>query len=87
MQVQVFKRISNYTDKDGNEKSATNFFIECGDSLVPVEVKYFRNDEGQDPNYRTRKALLSAFAELLPEKSKNTEKGESGEKNEVENPN
>ena len=40
MQVNLFKRRVPYVDqKDGKEKIATNFFVSCGDILVPVEVK------------------------------------------------
>lgn len=69
MQVELFKRNVKYV-KDGEEKTATNFFVKLGDVLVPIEVKYFENKEtGDDKNYRTRKTLMSAFAGELPEKT------------------
>ena len=75
MQVNLFKRRVPYVDqKDGKEKIATNFFVSCGDILVPVEVKYFENKEtGRDDRYFERKTLLSAFADTLPERPKKDE--------------
>ena len=75
MQVNLFKRRVPYVDqKDGKEKIATNFFVSCGDILVPVEVKYFENKEtGRDDRYMERKTLLSAFADTLPERQKKEE--------------
>ena len=71
MQVQLFKKIGKYTDKnDGKEKQFTNFYIKCGDALVPIEVCYFPQAkfDNRDPNYNGRKQVLSAFAAILPEK-------------------
>lgn len=74
MQVNLFKRRVPYVDKDGENKIATNFFVSCGDILVPVEVKYFENKEtGRDDRYMERKTLLSAFADTLPERPKKDE--------------
>lgn len=74
MQVNLFKRRVPYVDKDGENKIATNFFVSCGDILVPVEVKYFENKEtGRDNWYMERKTLLSAFADTLPERPKKDE--------------
>ena len=42
MQVNLFKRRVPYVDKkDGKEKISTNFYVDCGGILVPVEAKYF----------------------------------------------
>ncbi|MDE6201539.1 MAG: hypothetical protein K2M47_06670 [Clostridiales bacterium] len=71
MQVQLFKKVGKYTDKnDGKEKTFTNFYVKCGDSLIPVEVCYFPQDkfDGRDPNYNGRKQVMSAFAVTLPDK-------------------
>ena len=74
MQVNLFKRRVPYVDKDGENKIATNFFVSCGDILVPVEVKYFENKEtGRDDRYMERKMLLSAFADTLPDRPKKDE--------------
>ena len=71
MQVKLYKRNVEYTTKEGEVKKATNYFVECGDVLVPVEVKFFEDKKtGEDKNYRTRRTLMSAFAEELPERKK-----------------
>lgn len=72
MQVQLFKKSGTYTDKkDGKEKRFVNFYLKCGDALIPVEIPYFPNErfDGRDPQYSGRKEVLSAFAAILPEKS------------------
>lgn len=70
MQVQLFKKMSNYKDQKGEEKTATNFMIKCGDYYIPIEVKYFAGKDGEgDPNFRARKMTLSAFADTLPKTS------------------
>ena len=79
-EAKLFKKLAKYTDKDGKEKTATNFFVQCGDVYVPVEVKYFEDKEtGQDYNYRSRKTLLSAFAETFPERDKDGKQGKTAE--------
>ena len=68
-QVSLLKKNGSYVNKDGEEKKVTNFFVRCGDVLVPIEVKYFESKEtGKDDRYRERRVLLSAFAEELPDK-------------------
>ena len=63
-QVSLLKKNGSYVNKDGEEKKVTNFFVRCGDVLVPIEVKYFESKEtGKDDRYRERRVLLSAFAE------------------------
>ena len=70
MQVKLFKKYGEYTTKEGEKKTATNYFLQCGDVLVPVEVKFFADKvTGEDKQYRTRRTLMSAFAEELPERS------------------
>ena len=72
--VKLFKKNVEYTNKDGEVKTATNYFVQCGNVLVPVEVKYFEDKEtGVDKHYATRKTLMSAFAEDLPERPKKQE--------------
>ena len=71
MQVKLYKRNVEYTTKEGEVKKITNYFVECGDVLIPVEVKFFEDKKtGEDKNYRTRRTLMSAFAEELPEREK-----------------
>ena len=76
-QVELYKQTGTYVNKDGVEKNFTNFYVKCGDELVPVTVKFFENDEGNDPRYAPRKAVMSAFASLLPPlpERKETDKG------------
>lgn len=69
MQVKLYKRNVEFKNTKGEKKTATNYFVECGDVLVPVEVKYFEDKvTGEDKQYRTRRTLMSAFAEELPER-------------------
>ena len=77
-QVNLLKKISKYTDAKGKERTATNFYLQIGDELIPISVRYFENkDTGEDPMYRGRKMILSAFAALLPDKEKAEDKSES----------
>ena len=78
MEVKLYKRSGTYfSEKDKKDKPFTNFYIQCNDELIPVEVKYFPNPktDNRDPGYQGRFAVLSAFAELLPdrEETKNQE--------------
>ena len=70
MTVQLFKKNGTYTDKEGKEKRFTNFYVECGDQMIVVEPKYFPNPkfDDRDLGFASRKAVLEAFAEPLPEK-------------------
>lgn len=73
MQVELYKKNVEYTTNSGEKKTATNYFVKCGDVLVPVEVKYFEDKvTHEDKQYRTRRTLMSAFAEELPEREKTT---------------
>lgn len=81
-EVKLFKRISHY-EKDGENKTATNFFVQCGDTNIPVEVKYFEDKKtGKDNQYLGRKMVLSSYAEEIPERKDGNEskKAESEEK-------
>lgn len=70
-EVKLWKKQAQYTNKDGEERTATNFFVDCGGIFVPVEVKYFEDKEtGRDDHYRERKTLLTAFADTLPDRDK-----------------
>ena len=70
MQVQLFKKQSKYVDKDGVERSATRFYAQCGETLVPIEVTYFKDKEtGKDSQYAGRREVMKAFADNLPEKA------------------
>ena len=85
MMVKLFKKNVEYTTNKGEKKTATNYFVECGDVLVPVEVKYFEDKEtGEDKYYRTRRTLMSAFAEELP--ARNTSNASQEKKAAVDDP-
>lgn len=78
MQAELFKKVSNYEDKDGNKKIAINFYLKLGNEFVPIEVRYFEDKkfDGKDPNYRGRRLLLSAMAEEFPPKDSETTESE-----------
>ena len=69
----LFKKNYTYTDKTGEERTGTRFYLQCGDALIPIEVSYFdkKDEKGNsqgDPNYKSRKAVLSSYAQVLPDK-------------------
>ena len=73
MNVKLYKKKGTYHDKQqGKDKPYTDFYISCNGNMIPVEVKYFPNSafDNRDPGYSSRRAVLSAFAELLPENDK-----------------
>ena len=75
MLVKLYKKNGEYKTQSDELKKVTNYFVECGDVLVPVEVKYFEDKETHtDKQYAMRRTLMSAFAEELPERkpTKNT---------------
>ena len=72
MQVSLLKKVGKYTDqKDGKEKQFVNFYLRCGSSLVPVEVRFYPGEDGKDYQYNGRKEILKAFAEDLNSAMKN----------------
>ena len=76
MTVNLYKKTGTYfSERDHKDKQFTNFYIQCNDQLIPVEVKYFPNPQfdNRDPGYQGRFQVLSAFAEILPEKEKKDE--------------
>ena len=68
MQVEVFKKKVQYTDSKGERKKGVRLYVKCNDELIPIEVSYFGNDEKKDKQYSYRRAILSSFATVLPEK-------------------
>lgn len=69
--VKIFKKTGTYFSKEKNKDVPfTNFYVQCNDQLIPIEVKYFPNPQcdNRDPGYQGRFAVLSAFAELLPDR-------------------
>lgn len=67
--VQLFKRKKGYTDSEGKERVATNFYIKCGDEgdLIAIDIHYFPNAklDNRDPGFTGRKAVMEAFATTL----------------------
>lgn len=85
MQVELMKKKTEYTDKNGEQRTAQNFFIKCGDMLVPIAVRYFEDKEtGEDKQYATRKTLLSAFATDLPDKQQSNKNGRKATVTEID---
>lgn len=68
MQVEVFKKDVEYTNSKGEKQKGTRLYVMCNDVLIPIEVSYFGNDEKKDKQYSYRRAILSSFATVLPEK-------------------
>ena len=71
--IKLYKKEGTYFDKEAKkDKPFTNYYIGCNGNLIPVQVKYFPNDNfgGRDPGYSARVAVMSAFAEPLPEQEK-----------------
>ena len=72
MEIKLYQKNGTYTKKDtGEQKPYINFYVKVGNTLVPINVPYFPNDnlDGRDPNYNGRIEVLKAAAEILPEKA------------------
>ena len=55
MEVKLFKKTGTYfSEKDKKDKPFTNFYIQCNDELIPVEVKYFPNPKTDNRDSRRR---------------------------------
>ena len=82
MQVQLFKKSGKYTGSDGKEKNYTNFYIRCGDSLIPIEPCFFpdKDNDNKDYQYAGRKEVMKAFADILPDKDKSADKSTTDNK-------
>ena len=72
-EIKLLKKETSYADRQtGEARQATRFYVQCGDALIPIQVTYFENPEtGKDAQYASRKAILKAFANELPEKDGN----------------
>ena len=67
--MKLYKKIYKYVDKDDNERTGTSFYLELGNAMIPIEPRFFKDPvTGRDPNYAARKAVMDAFAILLPTK-------------------
>lgn len=71
MEVKLYKKITPYKDKDGEERLGTSFYVQCGDQTIGIEPVYYQKKGSNDPDrgFVARKAVLAAFADELPEKS------------------
>ena len=90
MTVTLYKKTGTYfSQKDNKDKQYTNFYVQCNDQLIPVEVKYFPNPQFQDrdPGYQGRFAVLSAFAAPLPERDEKKESPSTDRSNNTSNEN
>lgn len=69
-EMKLYKKKVVYKDKKtGEERYATNFSLKLGDTIVPIEVKFFPDKEtNRDNQYTSRRAVMSAFAEEQREK-------------------
>ncbi len=71
MEIKLYQKNGTYIKKDTKEqKPYTNFYVKVGNTLIPINVPYFPNENlgGRDPQYNGRVEVLKAFAEELPEK-------------------
>ncbi len=71
--IKLFKKPYTYKNKDNEEVKATRFYVQCGDALISIEPTYFnkKDEDGnpiKDTGYASRKAILSSYAEVLPDK-------------------
>ncbi len=77
MQVQLFKKVGTYQDKEtGKDKSFVNFYVKCGDTLIPIQPCFFpdKDNDNRDYQYNGRKEVLKSFADTLLDKDKSADK-------------
>ena len=63
MSIKLYKKEGTYFDKEAKkDKPYTNYYVSCNGNMIPVQVKYFPNDNfgGRDPGYSARVAVMSA---------------------------
>ena len=73
--IKLYKKEGTYFDKEAKkDKRYTNYYVGFNGNLIPIQIKYFPDDRfgGRDPGYSARAALMSAFAEPLPEQKEKT---------------
>lgn len=67
--IELLKRKAEFKNKNGETVKTTNFYLQCGDTLVAIEPKYFKQKDGSvDSGYSGRVAVLKSYAAELPEK-------------------
>lgn len=67
-EIKLYKKHGKYIDKDGVGRNTKSFYLKCGDELIPIDVKYFGTQDKPDKQFVSRRSVLSAFSEVLPEK-------------------
>ena len=70
MLVNLVKRTGTYfSEKDNKDKPFVNFYLQCNDQLIPIEVKYFPQAkfDNRDPGYQKRLGIMEFCADLLPD--------------------
>ena len=69
MEVKLYAEKGTYKDKEGKDQQFTNFYLKCGNQMIPIEPKYFKKRDGaSDKGFIVRKGILDSFAEPLPSK-------------------
>ena len=71
--VELYKKESTYTDKSGQERKSIQFYVQCGNSVVPIDVTYFNRKDAQgnsikDSQYPGRREVMKSYADELPAK-------------------
>ena len=71
--VELYKKESTYTDKNGQERKSIQFYVQCGNSVVPIDVTYFnkKDEHGnavKDNAYPGRREVMKSYADELPAK-------------------
>ena len=90
MSIKLYKKEGTYFDKEAQkDKPYTNYYVSCNGNMIPVQVKYFPNDKfgGRDPGYSARVAVMSAFAEPLPEQEKSAQSDDQKKNSKVDSEN
>ena len=82
MLVNLVKRTGTYfSEKEQKDKHYVNFYLQCNDQLIPIEVKYFPQAkfDGRDPGYQKRLGIMEFCADLLPEKDSEANDSQASE--------
>ena len=71
--VDLFMKESTYTDKQGQDRKSIQFYLRCGNSLIPVDVTYFNKKDAagnnvKDVQYPGRREVMKSYADELPAK-------------------
>ncbi len=71
--VDLFMKESTYTDKQGQARKSIQFYLGCGNSVIPVDVTYFNKKDAagnsvKDVQYPGRREVMKSYADELPAK-------------------